>query len=614
MKRKRRNKKVKKKETPTADTDEASVKLVNLEREDDSGADEYDDGDGDGDGDGDDNDHNNDDHNDDNDNSSNGNDGEDENEEEQCESAMEVDTPSSKGTDLPSNLPNVKPDALIDNSADKSVGCVKVKLKTPKPLESHSDTDKSSLQPGLEKLGVDFDKMEDSGNSVSEVKDGAFGTVSKKPASIKIKSSKVPGGSTVEKCSNTVIAPNEIVQQTEPRTPRQESQYNKLELDSSLSIIKKVMKMEAAEPFNVPVNPEALGIPDYFDVIDTPMDFGTVCSNLEKGDKYMNSEDVYKDVQKIWNNCFKYNNKGDYILDLMRRVKKNFMKYWTSAGLFTDQSRGSSGGEGTQGDDAGASGQGKGSQLKHKKKKGHGRRHKFDCLCAICILKRRRREREENDRLAKGGATDSKLSQDLKQEGSSLVESPGGEDSVSNMGESLDLEADAEVEGEETRSDETEKQHSSGKEKYEEPGKDEEEDDKNEMEIETQKKGKAETSENVEAANRSGEHIQQSHLALTEDGTVTQTHTQKGHMIRQQEDRTAEVQGNIHKLQESKERQQKAKMYEKFRSENPLLLNLCQTLFPNNQRSFWSGPQSLFQQQSSVDTSSIHATIETLMK
>lgn len=31
---------------------------------------------------------------------------------------------------------------------------------------------------------------------------------------------------------------------------------------------------------------------DYFDVIDTPMDFGTICSNLEKGVKYTNSEDV----------------------------------------------------------------------------------------------------------------------------------------------------------------------------------------------------------------------------------------------------------------------------------------------------------------------------------
>jgi hypothetical protein len=82
---------------------------------------------------------------------------------------------------------------------------------------------------------------------------------------------------------------------------------------------------------------------DYFDIIDTPMDFGTVCSNLEKNDKYMNSEDVYKDVQYIWENCYKYNNKGDYIVDLMRRVKKNFMKYWTAAGLYTDQSKGTKG-------------------------------------------------------------------------------------------------------------------------------------------------------------------------------------------------------------------------------------------------------------------------------
>lgn len=73
------------------------------------------------------------------------------------------------------------------------------------------------------------------------------------------------------------------------------------------------------------------------------MDFGTICSNLENGDKYMNSEDVYKDVQYIWENCNKYNNKGDYILDLMKRVKKNFMKYWMAAGLYSEQPIGNNG-------------------------------------------------------------------------------------------------------------------------------------------------------------------------------------------------------------------------------------------------------------------------------
>lgn len=70
------------------------------------------------------------------------------------------------------------------------------------------------------------------------------------------------------------------------------------------------------------------------------MDFGTICSNLENGVKYMNSEDVHKDVQYIWENCYKYNNKGDYIVELMKRVKKNFSKYWTAAGLYSEAPQG----------------------------------------------------------------------------------------------------------------------------------------------------------------------------------------------------------------------------------------------------------------------------------
>jgi hypothetical protein len=113
-----------------------------------------------------------------------------------------------------------------------------------------------------------------------------------------------------------------------------QSEYNAKELKDALMVVKKIMKMDAAEPFNTPVNPVALGIPDYFDIIDTPMDLGTVCSALERGEKYMNSRDVFKDIQFIWENCYKYNSKGDPILDLMKRVKKNFVKYWTAAGLY----------------------------------------------------------------------------------------------------------------------------------------------------------------------------------------------------------------------------------------------------------------------------------------
>ncbi|KAL7002065.1 hypothetical protein U1Q18_003216 [Sarracenia purpurea var. burkii] len=125
--------------------------------------------------------------------------------------------------------------------------------------------------------------------------------------------------------------------QKDPKFSHQDPLYKEQELKAALVVIRKVMKMDAAEPFNVPVDPIALGIPDYFDVIDTPMDFGTICNNLENGVKYKNSKDVFRDVQYIWDNCSEYNNEGHYILELMKRVKKNFINLWKEAGLHWEQ-------------------------------------------------------------------------------------------------------------------------------------------------------------------------------------------------------------------------------------------------------------------------------------
>ncbi len=39
-----------------------------------------------------------------------------------------------------------------------------------------------------------------------------------------------------------------------------------------------------AWPFNQPVDPVALNIPDYLDVVKQPMDLGTVLKNLDAGE------------------------------------------------------------------------------------------------------------------------------------------------------------------------------------------------------------------------------------------------------------------------------------------------------------------------------------------
>ncbi|XP_020551828.1 uncharacterized protein LOC105169094 isoform X3 [Sesamum indicum] len=147
----------------------------------------------------------------------------------------------------------------------------------------------------------------------------------------------------VNPINDIVSQQRERVGQKEPKSSHQEPVYNKQELDAAHKVIKKIMKMEAAAPFNAPVDPIALGIPDYFDIIDTPMDFRTICSKLESGLKYRNSEEVFKDVELIWDNCCKYNKKGSLILELMKRVKINFKRQWTAAGLYREQSTATTG-------------------------------------------------------------------------------------------------------------------------------------------------------------------------------------------------------------------------------------------------------------------------------
>ncbi|XP_028079211.1 bromodomain-containing factor 1-like [Camellia sinensis] len=152
------------------------------------------------------------------------------------------------------------------------------------------------------------------------------------------KSSRGSAASSIKANSETeLVQGGRRTHQKDPKSPLQDPLYKEQELKAALAVIRKVMKMDSARPFNLPVDPIALGIHDYFDVIDTPMDFGTICKNLENGVRYKNSKDVFGDVQYVWENCSKYNGEGHHISELMKRVKKNFTKYWTEAGLYEEQ-------------------------------------------------------------------------------------------------------------------------------------------------------------------------------------------------------------------------------------------------------------------------------------
>jgi hypothetical protein len=58
--------------------------------------------------------------------------------------------------------------------------------------------------------------------------------------------------------------------------------------------------------FNRPVDPVALGIPDYFDVVKCPMDLGSIRSKLQRG-FYENVSDCIADMDLVFQNAMTFN-------------------------------------------------------------------------------------------------------------------------------------------------------------------------------------------------------------------------------------------------------------------------------------------------------------------
>ena len=87
------------------------------------------------------------------------------------------------------------------------------------------------------------------------------------------------------------------------------------------------MEAENAVYFNVPVDPVALNIPDYFRIIPEPMDLGTVKSNLQSG-AYASPAALLADVRLIFANCRLYNPAGSFIVTAANGLEAVFDGEW----------------------------------------------------------------------------------------------------------------------------------------------------------------------------------------------------------------------------------------------------------------------------------------------
>eukprot|EP00268_Persea_americana_P052844 TRINITY_DN5941_c0_g1_i2.p1 TRINITY_DN5941_c0_g1~~TRINITY_DN5941_c0_g1_i2.p1 ORF type:complete len:692 (-),score=174.83 TRINITY_DN5941_c0_g1_i2:226-2301(-) len=591
-------------------------------------------------------------------------------------SAIDIDV-LSHGHDLPSKVSDMNGGGLNDKPVRRGKG----KLRTSKTLETHHTHLNTQTQSDTEKTVSDehgefMENMEDAANSLPAKQVSVSEKVSRKPGTRKNKSSKGLGSSSAINVDKHINRPNSPVQISADRNhalidkekavdsstsrelhkesslPDQDHQYNENELSTALEVIKKIMKMDAAKSFNAPVNPVALGIPDYFDIIETPMDFGTICSDLEHGGKYMNSEEVFKDVQFIWENCYRYNNKGDYILNQMNRVKKNFVKYWMAAGLHCDLSKRNSdvsldqdsgilegspqedehgpnralqeasgsinGFESIQAEDVAPSKREKvyreGYSKKHKSRRRHGiDLHKSDCLCAVCVVRRRKREREGNAKMVKkqGRKNGGNPIQQFKQEENSRLDNLCNEDASSNLDVSPEPNADDEMEdqGDEVKLESPEQQDSLQM---------EQEMEQNGSELQNIVDGEPYKRVLPDYGNVNDSSEQSRGQEGESSGFAVQTDDQNEDWpVQQNQEETVGRDADMKQKQqaESTGKHLDSKIHDNlFSRENPLLLQLCGSLFNDDPRSVWNGPHSLIRRHRSVQDSSIHAAVSMFMK
>ena len=98
-----------------------------------------------------------------------------------------------------------------------------------------------------------------------------------------------------------------------------------------LTELKKPKNWQANQYFMMPVDPVALQIPTYHQIIKKPMDLSTIQGKLE-ANEYEKAKDFEEDVRLIFKNCFKFNKPGDLVYKSGQELEKLFNEKWEGMG------------------------------------------------------------------------------------------------------------------------------------------------------------------------------------------------------------------------------------------------------------------------------------------
>ncbi|PJF18487.1 Bromo domain-containing protein [Paramicrosporidium saccamoebae] len=89
------------------------------------------------------------------------------------------------------------------------------------------------------------------------------------------------------------------------------------------TVLKGLKRHPQSPPFQAPVDPLALNIPDYFDIIKNPMDLSLVSKKLEAGE-YADADSFIADIRLMLQNCFSYNHPDSQVSKMGHSLEKYF--------------------------------------------------------------------------------------------------------------------------------------------------------------------------------------------------------------------------------------------------------------------------------------------------
>ncbi|KAF7820106.1 transcription factor GTE6-like isoform X1 [Senna tora] len=96
------------------------------------------------------------------------------------------------------------------------------------------------------------------------------------------------------------------------------------------TILRQITQHKWAWPFMQPVDVEGLGLHDYYEVIDKPMDFSTIKNQMEAkdGTGYKNVREICADVRLVFKNAMKYNDERSDVHVMAKTLLAKFEEKW----------------------------------------------------------------------------------------------------------------------------------------------------------------------------------------------------------------------------------------------------------------------------------------------